>query len=169
MKKLYDITFKGTDELIKLAQQTAELLQKNVETAVVNTTLLGIARIANDCPVDTGRLQASITGDYANLAGVDLQRGKISEGKAQSVTRISGKKLEGRIGTNVEYALYQEYGAAGRQIGTASRSGATLYGRGVRGRGFFRKNIPVIENHLNQTMEEAIQATKEGRLLREGN
>lgn len=166
---LFEITFRGTDELMKMAEKQAALLRQNVETAVYDAMLLGIARIANDAPVDTGRLQASIAGDYASQAGVDLKRGNIGEGKSLSVTKFTRKAMEARIGTNVEYALYQEYGTSGRASGTASRSGATLYGRGTRGKGYFRNNIPVLQRHFNQVMDKAVKLTSEGRSLREGD
>ena len=170
MKKLFDISFKGHDELIKLAEQRAKLLRDNAETAVANATLYGITEIANDCPVDTGRLRASLVGEYNNMVDVELKRGQITVGKKQSATKIDFKNMEGRIGTNVEYALYVEYGTAGREIGGAGRSGATLYGGGFNGRGYFRNNIPLIKQFFNRTMQEAVDATREGRLLRgEGN
>lgn len=169
MNKPFEITFKGTDELLKLAEKQAELLRQNVETAVYDAMLLGIARIANDAPVDTGRLRASIAGDYAEQAGVQLTQGKASEGKTQSVTKFDKQAMEARIGTNVEYAIYQEYGTAGRAIGKAGRSGATLHGRGIKGKGFFRRNIPVLQRHFNQVMDKAVKATREGKLLREGD
>ena len=167
MKMIFDIQFKGTEELIQLAEQRSRLLAENVETAVADTVLLAISLIANDCPVDTGRLRASIAGDLADTANVVLKGDPqaIKEGKAESVTDIDG--LWGRIGTNVEYALYQEYGIGGRETSKASRSGATLYS-GFRGKGFFRKNIPVLDQHFKQKMREAIDATSAGRLLREG-
>ncbi|MCG8401370.1 MAG: hypothetical protein MJA84_07205 [Firmicutes bacterium] len=169
MKKIFDIQFKGTEELIHLAEQRSRLLAQNVETAVADTVLLAISLIAGDAnfPVDTGRLRASIAGDLADAANVVLKGDPqaIKEGKAASVTDIDG--LWGRIGTNVEYALYQEYGIGGRETGRASRSGATLYS-GFRGKGFFRKSIPVLDRHFKKKMREAIDATREGRLLREG-
>lgn len=169
MKKLFDITFQGTEQLLKLAEERANLLRKNVESAVYDTMLLGIARIGNDAPVDTGRLQGSITGEYADQAGVDLKGEGVEEGKALSVTGFNADAMEARVGTNVEYALYQEYGAAGKEIGSTGRSGAKVYGRGVRGKGFFRNNIPILKRHFNQVMENAIQKTSEGKLLRKGN
>lgn len=44
------------------------------------------------CPVDTGRLRASLTHEVEK----------------------SGKEIIGRVGTNVEYAIPVEYGASGR-------------------------------------------------------
>lgn len=210
MSGLFNITFAGTEELAKLAQEQAKLLRQNAETAVANTTLFGIAKIANDCPTDTGRLRASIAGEYggfgsAGVVDTQLKRGKIGEGRSQSTTKIDRKNMEGRIGTNVEYALHVEYGHAATgpkkltpkqlrylfAIGVLKtdkngkvvpsihsrinrradmKYGVNIRDRGryrVKGKGFFRKNIPIVERHFHQTLNQAIDATSEGRLLRE--
>jgi len=189
-KKLFDIKFDGIEELEKLAKTQAELLSKNVETAIARTTHLGISRIANDCPVDTGLLRASIAGEYADAAGVELKHGKKTEGKALSATKIDLRNLEGRIGTNVEYALYVEYKGEGgykkvkRKLSNKQRrylfykgilkrddNGKVIYNykkKKKQGKGFFRKNIPVIRAQFKWEMNKAIEATKEGRLLRAG-
>ena len=148
----FEIDFRGHEEAMRLIETQTVLLSKNIETAIARTVLFGIARIANDCPVDTGRLRASITGSLARRAGVDLDGDPqaIAEGRSQSTTMFN--KYQGRIGTSIEYALYQEYGVRGR----------------FEGRAFFRNNLPLIENYFNQQMDGAIQATREGRLLREG-
>lgn len=194
MANILEITFTDMEQLLELAKTQAQLLHDNVETAVANTVLLGVARIANDCPVDTGRARASIAGELADEAGVDLQGDPqaIAEGKRQSVTGFKG--FEGRIGSNVEYILYLEYGhkttgpkkltrkqlaylfAKGilKQDSSGEKSihlrinrRAGITGR-VKGKGFFRRNIPILQNHFNQQMEMAIKATSEGRSLRKG-
>ena len=189
MRKILDIQFKGTDELLRLAEKRARLLYQNAETAVANTVLLGVARIANDCPVDMGRARASITGELADKAGVDLQgdADAVAEGKAQSTTGFSG--LQGQIGSNVEYILDLEYrgGVSGTRPKLTDKQRRYLFFKGVlqrgpggeviynykrkgpRGKAFFRKNLPFIRRHFNNQMELALMATKEGRLLREGN
>lgn len=204
MNQLFDLKFEGIEELKKLAEHQAALLSENVTAAVVDTTLFGINKIANDCTVDTGRLRASLTGDFGDEADVGLKRGKIGEGKAQSTTKIDMRNMEGTIGTNVEYALHVEYGHAssGPKKLTAKqrrylfavgilktdkkgnvvpniharinrradmKNGVSIADRGryrVKGKGFFRKNIPIIDAHFNRKMNEAIQATSEGRSLR---
>lgn len=191
--KLFEIKFEGVDELLKLAETRAKLLKENATAAVAETTLFGINKIANDCPVDTGRLRASIAGEFAGLAGVDLKRGKIGEGKGQSVTKIDLRHMEGRIGTNVEYALAVEYGhkAGGSNrrkvkltrkqlrylfaIGALKevngmvvpwkRSKTAFITRMVPGKGMFRNNIPIIDNHFKNKMEEAVTATGQGRSI----
>lgn len=197
MERLFDITFKGTRELLKLAENREKLLYENVAAAVAETTLYGIMLIANDTPVDTGRLRASIAGDYAMMAGIMLSRGKISEGKAQSRTKIDWRTLEGRIGTNVEYALDVEFGhktggprkltakqirflfatgilkaVKGKVIPTnvhsrINRRAGTDRGR-VKGKGYFRKNLPLINNFFQKKMQEAIIATSQDRKLGHG-
>ena len=106
-QKLFDIKYEGFDELRKLAETQAKLLKDNVTNAVVDTTLFGIAKISNDCPVDTGRLRASIAGEFGGLgeSGIvdtELKRGQIGSGRSQSTTKIDHRKMEGIIGTNVE-------------------------------------------------------------------
>lgn len=170
MRKIMEVSFVGVEEIKRLAYEKARLMHQNAETAVAKTTLLGITSIVNDCPVDTGRLRASIAGELADISGVALEGSdsEISEGKGQSLSSLEG--LEGRIGTNVEYAVYVEYGTAGRAVKqAASRSGATIYSGGMRGKGYFRNNIPPIKDYFHREMKEAIKATKNGRLLREGN
>lgn len=196
--KLLEISFKGVDELLKLAETTAELLRQNVESAIAETTLYGVGMIANDVPVDTGRARASIAGDLADEAGVDLpgEAAAVADGKKLSVTGFDG--LEGRIGSNVEYILPLEYGhktGGPRQLTAKQlrylfatgilktdsqgnvvagdinkrinrRAGVT--GRRVKGKGFFRKNIPLISRKLQTAMESAVVATREGRSLRKG-
>jgi len=41
-----------------------------------------------------------------------------------------------------------------------------MYAGGFSGKAFFRNNIPLIERFFNDKMDEAVQATSEGRLLR---
>jgi len=102
---MFEIHFRGHEEAMRLIETQAELLSKNVESAIAETVLYGIALIANACPVDKGRLWASITGELADAAGVDLggDARAIAEGKAQSTTMFN--KFMGVIGTNVEYAV----------------------------------------------------------------
>lgn len=205
--KLLEVSFKGVDELLKLAETAAELLRQNVESAIAETTLYGVGMIANDMPVDTGRARASIAGDLGDDAGVDLPGDPqaIADGKSQSVTGFDG--LEGRIGSNVEYILPLEYGHATRlprkltakqlrylfangilkadsqgnvvagdvndRINRRAemKEGVSVRDRGryrVKGKGFFRKNIPLISHKLQTSMERAIAATMEGRSLRKG-
>jgi len=186
MKSIFEITFHGIEEVKRLAEERARHMRINAESAIANTVLLGVARIANDCPVDTGRARASLTGELADDAGVDLRGDPraIAEGKSQSLTGFRG--LKGRIGSNVEYILYLEY--KGERSGPkklTEKQLRYLFATGIlqndgRGgviynyqpkksrKGFFRMNLPIIEAHFNRMMEKAMEATREGRLLRKG-
>jgi hypothetical protein len=186
MKKLLEMNYKGFEELQKLAAKQMQLLLLNAETAVANTVLFGVAITANDCPVDTGRARASLAGELADAAGVDIEGDPqaIAEGKSQSVTGFSG--LEGHYGSNVEYILYLEYRGeriTSREL-TAKQlrylfatgilesdgEGGVKYNYQPRkgSKGFFRNNLPRVQQHFNEEMDKAVKATKEGRLLRKG-
>lgn len=186
MKKIFDVSFEGIEEIKRLAKERVDLLSKNVETAVADTVLLGVTRIANDCPVDTGRARASIAGNLADQVPIPINGDpeEIAKGKAESLTGIFGKK--GQIGSNVEYLIYLEYfkmrayqrKLSGKQIRYLFATGILesdgqggviyKYRRKKSPRGFFRKNIPIIRSHFKRVMENAISTTTEGRLLRKG-
>jgi hypothetical protein len=190
MSKLFEIQFQSMDKLIAAAEKRAELLKKNVEAAVAATVMWGAGRIAEDCPVDTGRLRASIGGRVVNT-GMGMDPKAEEEGREQSLTEING--FEGVIGTNVFYVKFVEFGftprgpkeltdkqrrylfAAGilknvngrvviadvnRRIN--KRAGMSFR---VKGKGFFRKNIPLIRRFFNERMEKAIAATLKGEYL----
>ncbi len=196
-KDLFNITFKGVEEALEVAQKKAQLLDANIRNALARTVLWGAGEIAKSCPVDTGRLRSSILGYLVDknpsLAGL-LNGGNaeaIASGKAESVTDIIG--YEGRIGTNVKYAADVEYGhivtgpkkltpkqrrylfavgilkaVNGRVIVTDvhqkinRRSGIT---NRIKGKGFFRKNLVLIDRYFHDQMKEAIEATEEDRLI----
>lgn len=199
MRNFLEIEFTDTEELLRMAKKEEQLLRENVASAVANTVLLGVARIANDCPVDTGRARASIAGDLAAAAGVDLTRGKISEGKSQSTTKLDLRNLQGQIGSNVEYIIYLEYGydTKQRNVKLTRKQLAYLFATGklktdakgnvipgsiharinrradvgggkVKGKGMFRKNIPILQKHFDDQMNKAIDATREGKRLSQG-
>ncbi len=192
-KNLFEITFKGTEELLMVAEQKAKLLDANVKAAVTRTVLWGAAKIAEDCPVDTGRLRASILGYLVHKYGLSVEGDPtaVAEGVNESVTWVDG--YEGRIGTNVAYAIHQEYGfkATGPKQLTAKqrrylfavgilksvngkvvisdvnrrinkRAGAVSR---VKGKGFFRRNLVLINRYFQEQMQEAIKTTEEGRSL----
>jgi len=212
-KDLFNITFKGVDELIKVAERKAQLLDANVRNAVARTVLWGAGRIAEECPTDTGRLRASILGYLVHKYGLRVEGDPVAvaDGISQSVTQING--YEGRIGTNVAYASHQEYGfnatgpkkltdkqrrylfavgilqsKDGRVVpGTVTvlvrKSGKITGGKTyigginkvinrragsvshVKGKGFFRRNLVLIDQYFQEQMEEAIKATEEDRLI----
>jgi hypothetical protein len=191
----FEIKFDGVEQIKRLSGERAVLLRTNAETAVARTVLLGVTRIAGDCPVDTGRARASLAGDLAGDAGIPLEDSGAAEGANESLTAING--LEGRIGSNVEYVPYLEYGyrvtgpkkltekqrkylfasgilksVGGRvipgSIHTRINRRAGLGGGRVKGKGFFRKNIPIIKRYFDQTMEKAVEETLAGHSLRRG-
>ena len=73
-----------TDEVVK-EYNTA------IEQAMKEAVLIVEADAKRNAPVDTGRLRASITNE---------------------VRKIAGAVLEGRVGTNVDYAKYVELGTS---------------------------------------------------------
>jgi len=192
-RDLFNITFKGTEDLLRAAEKQKQLLDANVKAAVTRTVLWGAGRIAQDCPVDTGRLRASILGYLAQKYGlsIDGDLAAIAEGQSQSMTQV--ESYRGRIGTNVKYALPVEYGhkatgpkkltdkqrrylfAAGilksvngkvviSNVNRRINKRAGLVSR-VKGRGFFRRNLVLIDNYFQQQMKEAIRYTEIGRLM----
>ena len=183
-KGLFEITFKGVDELLKVAERRHKLLDANVRQAVARTVLWGAARIAEECPVDTGRLRASILGYLAEKYGLSVEGDStaIAEGQGQSLTQAEG--YEGRIGTNVEYALLVDYNISGgkrkpltpKQLRYLFYKGILKRGQGkeviytykrkkAAARGFFRNNIPVIDVYFQGQMREAIRYTERGALM----
>lgn len=183
-KGLFNITFKGVDELLKVAERRHKLLDANVRAAVARTVLWGAARIAEECPVDTGRLRASILGYLIEKYGLSVEGdpAAISEGQEQSLTRIEG--YEGRIGTNVEYALLVDYNISGKKKAKLTpKQLRYLFYKGIlkRGqgreviyaykrksamiRGFFRNNIPVIDVYFQGQMRMAIHFAECDKLM----
>ena len=73
-----------TDEVVK-EYNTA------IEQAMKEAVLIVEADAKRNAPVDTGRLRASITNE---------------------VRKIAGAVLEGRVGTNVDYARFVELGTS---------------------------------------------------------
>lgn len=183
-KGLFTITFKGVDELLRVAERQKQLLDANVRAAVARTVLWGAARIAEECPVDTGRLRASILGYLVQKYGLSVEGDStaIAEGQEQSLTRVEG--YEGRIGTNVAYAALVDYGLSGEKRKPLTRKQLRyLFYKGIlkRGqgkeviytykrkkamiRGFFRNNIPVIDVYFQGQMRRAIHCTECGELM----
>ncbi len=194
-RDLFDITFKGVDEFQAAIEKRIQLVDANVKVAVIRTVLKGARMIAEDCPVDTGRLRSSILGYLAQKYNVSLKGDPqaIAAGLSESATEVSGYR--GKIGTNVNYAAHVEYGhrATGpkkltdkqRRYLFAAGILKSVNGRVVvsnvnsrinrraglvsrvkgKGRGFFRRNLVLIDQLFQQQMQEALKAAEEGRLL----
>lgn len=183
---MFDIHFRGVEDLLRVAESRQLLLDANVRAAVARTVLWGASKIAEDCPVDTGRLRSSILGYLAQQHGVSLQGSDpqaITQGLGESVTEAAGYR--GRIGTNVFYAALVDLGISGPknrpklttkqlrylfargilQRGPGKTVIYTYRRRGTRGRGFFRNNLPLIDNYFQQQMHEAIKHAERGELL----
>lgn len=175
------IKFTGLPELKLLLLRQKQQLLFNIEAAVRDTVLYGIALIAKDTPVDTGRLRGSIGGELSELAGVSSEGPDFEAGKRKSLTRLNMRKghvFAGRIGTNVEYALAVEYGhtvkgpsklnrkqlaylfATGKLTKDSAGNVVLNYVRKTsgrsKGRGMFRKNAPLIRRYFNQAMARAV-------------
>ncbi len=185
--KLFEIRFRGIKEAMELAKTREILLGINIRVAVIRTVLWGAGKVAEDCPVDTGRLRSSIFGYLAETYGIMLQGSDpkaIKDGISQSTTKVDG--LQGRIGTNVSYALFVDLGKSGsgrkkpltvkqlrylfykgilKRVPGSKKVVYTYKRKGTRGKGFFRSNIPLIDRYFHTQMEEAVKATKEGREL----
>lgn len=166
MNKLISIEFRGTKQIEKLLQERADLLYRNARAAVASSVLYAITRIAADTPVDTGRLRASIAGDLGDQTGIEVtgpnvSAAAIAEGRQQSITSLDSlDKLEGRVGTNVNYALHVEYGHR-----VKFRVGSKTKFREVKGRGMFRKNVPLIRRYFREEMQRGIKAATQGKRI----
>jgi hypothetical protein len=190
------------------------LLDRNLRVAVTRTVLWGAGQIAEDCPVDTGLLRASIGGMVVDTSAGGKGAGA---GRSQSLTAIEG--LTGVIGTAVRYAIYQEFGftatgpkkltpkqlrflfavgilkrGPGKTVIRGMRSATQTWYKGnmrvahrkvtreykvagvndainrragiqthVKGRGFFRRNIPAIRQFFYAACEEAISLALQGK------
>lgn len=78
----------GLDDLKKEFGETAEAITKELEVGMTQACILVQGQAAINAPVDTGLLRGSIVYDVEN----------------------DGDKIEGIVGTAVEYAPYVEYG-----------------------------------------------------------
>lgn len=166
MNKLISIEFRGTKQIEKLLQERAKLLYQNAQSAVASAVLYAITRIASDTPVDTGRLRASIGGELGGRAGIEVtgpnvSSAAIAEGRQQSITSLDSlDKLEGRVGTNVNYALHVEYGHR-----VKFRVGRKTKFREIKGRGMFRKNVPLIRRYFREEMQRGVKAATKGKWI----
>lgn len=164
MSKLISIEFRGTKEIEKLLGERLNLLYNNARAAVASATLYGVTRVAADTPVDTGRLRASIAGDLGDRTGVQVAGPNVSsaameEGRQQSLTSLDAlDRLEGKIGTNVNYALPVEFGHR-----VKFRVGSKTKFREIAGRGMFRKNVPLIRRYFRSEMQRGVKAATQGK------
>lgn len=157
---LFNIEFQGIRETQDRLTALPGLLEFNLRIAVARTVLWGAGKIAEDCPIDTGLLRASIGGMVVNTA----TGGKAAaQGRTQSLTTIDG--LLGVIGTAVHYAIHQEFGftATGPKKLTAKQL-RFLFAVGVLRRGPGGRVIP--GNHPRRLPSPRPARTKTGRRRR---
>ena len=121
--------------------EVQEEITKALERAFTQIGMECMGYAAANAPHDTGLLRNSITyavdGHSVNKGSYEADNPK--EGKPSSGSYSSGKVgntngMGVTVGTNVEYAPYQEYGTSRMKAANA-------------GRGFLR---PAFEDHLNE-------------------
>lgn len=91
-----------------------------MRNAIAETSLFAVARAKFYCPVDTGRLRASITMNYSGSGQVAVaafvpSKKKGVKDQPERVTTLKEPEslpntIIAIVGTNVEYAPYLEYG-----------------------------------------------------------
>lgn len=89
-------------------------ISDGIQSALVGLGLIGVTQARLMCPVDTGKLRASITWktkkEQGNTARTSVE---ISSDEIINTPEKEGVLI---IGTNVEYAPYVEYGSETRNI-----------------------------------------------------
>ena len=120
------ITVEGLEEVQKFLEERVQRLQGPPMFAVMREATLLVqrsAKISPPMPVDTGRLRASITPEVTQMGGMTV----------------------GIVGSNVEYAPYQELGFRTR-VAKGKEKGPRKF---IKGKMFlqkaFTKNIKNIE------------------------
>lgn len=89
-------------------------IEKGVEEALVGLGMIGVTQARTMCPVDTGKLRASITWKTKKNEG---SKGRATEPvRDDEIVETPDKDGVLIIGTNVEYAPYVEYGSEKRNI-----------------------------------------------------
>ena len=82
-----------------LSEEVLKALEKQIELGMRSIGAEAVGHAVDGCPVDTGRLRASLT--YATSE---------NSGGGDSAPQGSPEKRSVYVGTNVEYAIYNEYG-----------------------------------------------------------
>lgn len=129
-------------DLAKKFRELGEKATRSVEKALVKGGLLVERDAKILCPVDTGRLRASITHRL--------------EGAGSTKPTVL-------VGTNVEYAPYVEFGHGGREVGKASRSGATLYAGGFVGKPYLFPALRQNRDRIKELVTEAVRKEMSGK------
>lgn len=173
MTKFLELTFNSPSEVGRKMLKRGLQIRANLEAAVAETVLLGVTRIAMDTPVDTGRLRASIAGEFADqvdITGPEVEPREVQAGRQETLTQLNTGGLEGVVGTNTNYAAHVEFGHAvmvkavtGRKY--AKRDKETGKARRIPGKAMFRKNIPIIRAYFRKRCREAVRNGLRGEPL----
>lgn len=140
MAKIYtypNMKIKGDKEVLESLDRLAKKSEDLARQVLAKTTLEVIKIAKTRVNVDTSRLEQSITGAMANmkeLDGIAVFRGEV-------VTRlpIPNDKMESIVGTDVHYAIHQEFGKRGRPY---------LRPALKRGMDFMKESIRLAYEHL---------------------
>lgn len=109
---MISINVQGHQEVVKLLEKINTRIPQETKKAVTAACIVIERKAKREVAVDTGRLKASIT--YMVEGG----KQKIVSHKGERIEGISipyGENYAGVVGSNVEYAPYQEYGTSKMQ------------------------------------------------------
>lgn len=138
-KTALDIELEGLIELQRQMTEAVEALRGTAMLNAMRTATLWVQRNAmtGTVPVDTGRLRASITPRIMHI----------------------GPEIRGVVGSNVEYAPYQEFGFTTRAgtIKRGPRIGQPYTQTEVPGKFYFKKafkdTLPAIKELFRDTIQ----------------
>ena len=116
----------GTGYLLDLLQNKLKQQDDIIEKAVTDSALLVEHDAKANCPVDSGRLRSSITHE---------------------VRKIKDEPISARVGTNVEYAPFVEFGF--------------LSNKHPRGVGTIPFLYPALENNMSKIQDIISKAIKQ--------
>jgi HK97 gp10 family phage protein len=85
-----------------------KIIDKSIDVGILETCIKITAEAKSAAPLDKGRLRNSIM--YKTTSKDGGFNNDSSREKADRQLEIQPKKLEGYVGANLEYAIYQEYG-----------------------------------------------------------
>ncbi len=117
------VDLKGFDEISEKFKHSPQIINEATKQMLTKATLIAMGKAKENSPIDKGMLRGSI----------------------QSRVEGEGQEMVGIVGTNVEYAKWQEFGTgtyAGRGYITPKRarmlawqdkSGQWIFARAVRG------------------------------------
>lgn len=99
----------------KIFDKIGLVVESAIQKAMAKTLELAKTEAKHLCRVDTGRLRSSITSNYTGSGQTVIQpftKGADSEGKTETIIKEPKEQgaIVGLLGTNINYAPYQEYG-----------------------------------------------------------